>query len=223
MPLTGKHTASSFYPKGGCRQGIEPDRKEHPSDRGTIGQSTGCPPFEAAPRITPGGQPTQRMQRVSRSGENCKRGGGKYCRPLPPMVNLFQIIGPHQPNKFGAWKSFVQCRQCIGSIARADPGFEIGDFDLAVTGDSFGIAQSHRKRGHTARGFQRILRRDKPPNLVQIQTLQGFEADVTMTPMGRVERSPQKTDLAGTPIGDGGGKGQGRVHGMNCGRDQGRT
>jgi hypothetical protein len=55
--------------------------------------------------------------------------------------------------------------------------------------------QACLERRHVARsGLERIARRYKPPQLVEIELPKGMEADPAMPGMGRVERSAKEPD-----------------------------
>ena len=75
--------------------------------------------------------------------------------------------------------------------------------------DGGGLGQSFRQRRHAPDRFQRVLRRNQPPDLVEIQMLQRQIADVHMAAMGRVERPAQEPDLAAPPVAQARCQGQG--------------
>src|SRR3984893_13162839 len=58
------------------------------------------------------------------------------------------------------------------------------------------LVQPNRERCHAGNRLQRVLWRDEPPHLVELEALQGEQAQMQMSAMGRVERTTQQADAA---------------------------
>jgi hypothetical protein len=65
--------------------------------------------------------------------------------------------------------------------------------------DTPGRFQPYRERGHAGNRLQRVLRRDEPPNLVEVEVFERQKAEVQMAAMGRIERAAQQPDAAMPP------------------------
>jgi hypothetical protein len=48
--------------------------------------------------------------------------------------------------------------------------------------------------------FQRVLRRDEPPDFVELDAAQRLAADMEMALMGRIERAAEQPDAPPAPI-----------------------
>ena len=57
-------------------------------------------------------------------------------------------------------------------------------------------AKRVRERGHAVGLFQRVLRRDEPPYLVEVEVAQRQPADMQVTTMRGVERTAEQPDAA---------------------------
>lgn len=83
--------------------------------------------------------------------------------------------------------------------------------------DAGRLREPFRERRHALDRLQWVLRRNQPPDLIEIQMLQCQIADVQMAAMGRVERPAQQTDLACPAIAQAGRQAQ-RAGGTPPGR-----
>jgi hypothetical protein len=110
------------------------------------------------------------------------------------MADLREIVGAHQPDEMLAREKRLERRDGIRGVMRAELRLEIEHADAWVARDGSGLLQALGEGRHAGDGLQRILRRDQPPYLVEPKPLQGFEADMAMALMGRVERAAEKTD-----------------------------
>src|SRR5262249_4971141 len=63
-------------------------------------------------------------------------------------------------------------------------------------------------RRHAAHRLQRVLRRDQPPDLVEVELLQGELADMKMPAMRRVERAAEEADPPRAAPGEEAGAGE---------------
>jgi hypothetical protein len=91
----------------------------------------------------------------------------------------------------------LQRRNGVGGVAGAEPRFEVEDPDPRVAGQAGCLGAALLEAGHAALRLQRVLRRDQPPDLVEIEALQRFETDVAVTGMGRVEGAAEEADASG--------------------------
>ena len=112
------------------------------------------------------------------------------------MLELGQNVGAHQPDEPGARIEPAERPHRVERIAGAKQQLGCTDPDAGVTGDLPRTGDAARQRLHAVVALQRVLRRDQPPDLVEAQAPQGFQADVTMPVMGWIERSAQKPDAA---------------------------
>lgn len=89
------------------------------------------------------------------------------------MVNLQQIVRAHQPDEAVLSLDIRQLCQRVGRVSGAEPRFGIADMNTGIGGGNlFGSRHALFERGHAVGGFQRVLRRDQPPHLVQAEKLQ---------------------------------------------------
>jgi hypothetical protein len=112
------------------------------------------------------------------------------------VADLREVVGAHQPHETRAWRARLQRGQRVGSKMRPEPRFKIEDADAGIAGGALGTGDAFGKRRHAGDGLQRILRRDQPPNFVEAEAFQGFEADMAMAIMGGVERAAEQPDAA---------------------------
>src|SRR5215472_12390394 len=104
------------------------------------------------------------------------------------MPYLRQIVGAHQPNEAKLRKALLQLPQRIGGKARPEPRLEIGRLDTRmVRCQGSGGGEAVGQGGHALHRFQRVLRRDEPPDLVEIERAQRLEADMEVAAMRWVE------------------------------------
>jgi hypothetical protein len=55
---------------------------------------------------------------------------------------------------------------------------------------------------HVRRGLERVLRRHQPPDLVEPESPQRFEAQMHVAGMGGIERPAEQADAAGRRVAD---------------------
>jgi len=63
-----------------------------------------------------------------------------------------------------------------------------------MTREPEGTGEPALKGRHAALRLQRILRRDKPPDLIQVEPLQRLDADMAMAGMSGVEGTAENAD-----------------------------
>jgi hypothetical protein len=188
------------HPDGCRRQRVEPCREKHPGRRRRRCQAPGRTGKHPMSCETARSQTAERGKRIRRTGKN--RNGSELEDPRPtfPSADLLQVVGAHQPDESRRREAFLQGRQSIRRVTAAERGLDIRNPDMRMLRDGGGLRQPFRERRHARDRLQRVLRRDQPPDLVQVQMLQRQIADVQMAAMGRVERPAQQADLAGPAI-----------------------
>lgn len=110
------------------------------------------------------------------------------------MIHLPEIVGAHQPDKAGRGKASPQHGDRIGRKARPEARLDVAHLDLAAACRGCGPGQTLAKGSHAARRLQRILRRDEPPDFVEIEALQRFAAEMEVAAMSRVEGAAEEPD-----------------------------
>ncbi len=139
------------------------------------------------------------------------------------MTQLRQIVGAHQPDEAKSGKALFQLRQRIGGKARSKLRLEIGRLDAGmVRCEGSGRGEAVGERGHALHRLQRVLRRDEPPDLVEIEGAQRLEADMEVAAMCRVEGAADEADAPPLPPGEAGRKMEEATPGW-VGVAQGRT
>src|SRR4029077_577741 len=75
--------------------------------------------------------------------------------------------------------------------------FDIGDPDAAVGGgERSRLLQALGEGRHPGNRLERVLRRDQPPHLVEVEMLQCLAADMQVAAMRRIERPAKQSDAA---------------------------
>ncbi len=86
---------------------------------------------------------------------------------------LQQVVSAHQPHEPVFTPDIREPRQGIGGKTRPQPRLGVRYMNAGVSGGDFlGRLQPLSVIGHALFGFQRVLRRHQPPDLVQRQPLQ---------------------------------------------------
>lgn len=114
--------------------------------------------------------------------------------PRLPRRYLDKVVGPDQPHETMIAMAAAELAQRIDGVAGAETILDIGNADPRMPGHDSRAGHACGQGGHSRRRFKGILRRYEPPDLVQIQPSQGFQADMPVPVMRRVERSSQKAD-----------------------------
>ena len=110
------------------------------------------------------------------------------------MTDLRQIVGTHEPDEAGPREAALQLAKGVGGIMCAKLRFEVEHLDAPVVGELRRGVETPLERGHAAHRFERVLRRDQPPHLVEVEPLQRLEADMAVAGMGRVEGAAEQAD-----------------------------
>jgi len=122
------------------------------------------------------------------------------------VTELREIVGTHQPDEASPRKAAFQRAQRVGGVTRAQPRLDIGNPDALVADDRRGGCDAVGERRHAVDRLQRILRRDEPPDLVELEMAQRLAADVQVAAMGRVERAAEQADTSPAAIAERGGE-----------------
>src|SRR5690348_6301318 len=118
----------------------------------------------------------------------------KDVRPPLPTPNLVEVVGAHQPDEAGPREASLEGGNRVRRVARAEPRLDVGRLDARIAGGDDGGGEARLEGGHAACRLQRVLRRDEPPDLVEIETPQRFEAEMEVAAMRRVERPADQAD-----------------------------
>ena len=181
---------------GRGRMTVQPARDKAPGRRFARGEAALLPRRQPVTREGARGRRGQRGIAPAGTGEGGDRDFGEQLAPSQPMLELGQDIGAHQPDELGARIAPAQRPHGVERIARAEQQFGRVDPDAGVAGELTRARDASRQRLHAVVALQWVLRRDEPPDLVETEAPQGFQADVAMAVVGRVERSAQKADAA---------------------------
>src|SRR5260221_745906 len=139
----------------------------------------------------------ERLQRDRRAGEYGDWNGVEDVLPTPPIWDLGEVVATHQPAEMGVRKAPAKPLQRIGRIGGAESGFDPADPDAAVGGgERSGLLQALGEGRHASNRLQRVLRRDQPPHLVEVETLQRLAADMQVAAMRGIERTAEQPDAA---------------------------
>ena len=135
--------------------------------------------------------PRHRSIRIGMPLENRNRAGGEDRPPVPPARQLGQVVGAHQPDE-PVPGPCGQPAQRVGGVAGAEPRLQRQHPQARVTGDRRRPGHALGQRRHAGLGLERVLRRDQPPDLVQLQPLQRLQADVAVAGVRRIERAAEQ-------------------------------
>lgn len=134
----------------------------------------------------------QCLKRIGWAVEYRNGNGFKDLDPLAPFGDLDQVVGTHDPDESIVRVALSETAQGVDGIACSQIRFRLADVDstisrnLACRGQTIGI------RRHTFNGLQRVLWRDQPPDLIEMEALECQQADVPVTQMRRIEGSAEE-------------------------------
>jgi hypothetical protein len=115
--------------------------------------------------------------------------------PLPPQMNLREIIRPHQPNKACLGECLAQGSERIDGITGSQFGFESGrHYRRLVREQAPRRPQAARQRSHAGGGLEWVLGTDQPPDFIEPQMPKGIKAHLEMALMRGVKRAAQKAN-----------------------------
>src|SRR5690242_20252349 len=170
----------------GGRDRIQPMVDERPG-RWRRDRQPSCRLFRAPEGLeTPGRLGGHRPISIGRTVKNRNWQLVKYLCPVLPVCDLGEIVGPHQPYKTAVPMRLAEFSERVGGVSGAELGLDIGNSDSRVPGRLARRVDSGREGRHAVHGLQRVLRRDQPPDLVELEERQRREADLAMALMGGV-------------------------------------
>lgn len=139
---------------------------------------------------------SQRSVRIRLTIENGNGNQVEQISPVSPGRQLQEIVGADQPDEAAISVAFQSFNR-IHSILRTKLSFQIRDKKFRVARRNIPCrCHAGCETGHIGPGFQRILRGDQPPDLVEIEPFRRFQADAAVTVMGRIEGAAQQADAA---------------------------
>ena len=109
-------------------------------------------------------------------------------------MEVAEIVGTHHPYQAcpgQAWKKAIEGR---GRGPRTQRRFDSRHLNTGVVGKLTGGCKAPREIVGRGMRFQRIARRDHPPDLVELKATKGDPADFEMSFMGRIERAAEQPD-----------------------------
>lgn len=118
----------------------------------------------------------------------------KYLAPLSPTMELGQAVSAHDPNEPRSWPAREHERQCPCGKRAPELGFEGGNRDARISGDSAAKSEPLVERQQVAVGLERIAGCDNPPDAIKMQALQRDLADEPVRSMRRIEGPAEQPD-----------------------------
>ena len=115
--------------------------------------------------------------------------------PAPPVREIGQIVGAHDPNKLVTRMVSPDAVNSIDGISTAVASLAIAYADCWMARLALDGCIPLLEWGHACHGFQRILRRNQPPQFIQAKPVDGLTADMKMALMGRIERAAEQSYL----------------------------
>src|SRR3546814_2645911 len=85
--------------------------------------------------------------------------------------------------------------QRMDGIARAELGLDSGRADRRTPRHPLGRGEAGGQRRHALRGLQRIAGRDEPPQFVEVERVDGVQADRPMPAMRSEEHTSELQSL----------------------------
>ena len=120
--------------------------------------------------------------------------------PLPGR-KADQVVGPHQPAEPVLRAAAAKRLHRLPGERRPEPGFGRDHPDFPACGCQMPRpVEPGAKRRHAVALFQRILRADKPPDLVEAKLPRGAVGQVKMAFMRRVEGPAEQADPKPPPV-----------------------
>jgi len=128
---------------GRCRAGIELHRQEDPSRRREPRQASRRR-HDSGSGKSLGGKLGQGPATIGRAREDRNGKPGEDRAPPPPMANLREIVGAHQPHKTLARINRLERRDRVGGVARSDRLLDCEHANTRVTGEGGGCGETRR-------------------------------------------------------------------------------
>ena len=114
--------------------------------------------------------------------------------PTVPTLEICQIVGTHHPNEAMARVAAAETLNCVSAVWTVPTLFAIAHTNRRVADETPRCGQTLFKWRHAALRFKRILRRNQPPELIQIEPFDGLKANMKMAFMRRIERATKQAD-----------------------------
>jgi hypothetical protein len=142
---------------------------------------------------------------IPRSGDNRNRHQLRDRTPVPPLVELGQIIGAHQPDESPLWIAPQQCAEGVGRVAGPQFALDRGDPDSRTAGLPLRRGDPRREGRHARCRLERITRRHQPPDLVERQRVHREKRNASVPAVRGVEAAAEQPDgrAAAPPRGHG--------------------
>ena len=109
-------------------------------------------------------------------------------------MEVAEIVGAHHPHKVDTWQAWKKAIEGRGRGPRTQRRFDSRHLYAGVADKLAGGCKAPREIVGRCKRFQRIARRDHPPDLVELKATKGDPADFEMSFMGRIERAAEQPD-----------------------------
>ena len=175
---------------------MRPKVQEAPRGRVEIGQPIRTGHIDSAGPKSVCRQTTYRPKRIG--GASKDRNGKRMKDLLPPLPfwDLDQVICPHDPDKTCPGIGLGQRSHSVGGEACLQPLLDCRHQDPWVGSDLARPRYPNGEGRHPIARFEGVLRRNQPPNAIEAETLQRFQAYIAVAVMGWVERPTKQADPA---------------------------
>jgi hypothetical protein len=114
--------------------------------------------------------------------------------PALPKVELDQIICAHDPDETCSRAAFLEISQAIQRVTRADLSLKSSDVDDRLWHHIAASLHPFLKRWQACGVFERISRRDNPPDAIKLQSPHRSQCHQSMTRMRWIERAAEEAD-----------------------------
>ena len=127
-------------------------------------------------------------------------------------MELREIVSAHDPDEAHAGNAAAEVNDRIDSVVGADDSFETTDIDARIVGDFARGAGAFGKAVQPVGVFQRITRGQQPPDAIELQALEGKQADRAVRRVRRIERAAEQADAHAVGMEGNGLRGGLRLH-----------
>ena len=93
--------------------------------------------------------------------------------PVPPEVELPEVVRPHDPDEPGSWRASHEPGERVDGGAGADMGLDVRHGDSPAPGEASGGGDARLQRGEVRLGLQRVSRRRQPPDAIEGEPQKG--------------------------------------------------
>ncbi len=109
------------------------------------------------------------------------------------MPDLDQIVRTHDPHEPRVREAAAERPQRVGGIARSQLRLDGRGAQPGMAARAFGAGQPLGQTRHAGDRLERVLRRDQPPHLVEVEQPEGELGEMAMARMGGIERAAEQT------------------------------